>query len=244
MRSQAGRRGCKLDCGTYAWDLIKDSRVIRIGRRQYSMVEQLASSFDSIFETLEPKQTGHQFLIDFSHIQLHKHRASGLKFELAQWPEPDSVINAYLEWYQPTSEDLSFDLGAGCGISTYALSNLSRRVVAFEPDPQLRVILERNVQRHGMTNVVVAKESVSNLADLVSAFGVPAFCKMNLDQLAPEFWSHHSENWNAPGMHIAAHGKLALRERLVSLLNTAGAETGTNEAMGMLWARRASDALA
>ena len=238
MRFQAHRRGCQLHCGPYAWDLKKDSRVIRISRRQFASVGHLADQFDGLFKTLEASKAGSQTLLDFSRVHTHKYRVPGLTFELAQWPEPDASIEAYFEWYKPSPTDLVFDLGAECGVATCVLSHLTGSVVAFEPDANMRVILERNVARHKLTNVLLAKRSAASLAGLISVFGQPAFCRINLDQVAPEFLQNDARSWTSRPILLSAHSQSSnVRKRFNAFLNANGFETASNHLLGITWAR-------
>ena len=111
-------------------------------------------------------------------------------------------------------------MGAHCGVSTYEFSQLvgaNGRVVSFEPDPTSFALLQRNIERHGLTNVMalnvalagtrgVAKFSAEGtlgstltrhlpretvgsivsvqtitLADAFEGYGVPTFCKMDIE---------------------------------------------------------------
>ncbi len=241
LRVQAWAKGCKLHCGPYAWDLTKDSRIIRIGRNQFASVGYLASHFDRLFDTLLATNAGKHKMLDFSRIHLHTFRTPGLTFELAQWPEPEAVIEAYFEWYSPCSSDLVFDLGAECGVSTYVLSQNAAYVIAYEPEIRLRNILERNVFRHGLTNVTVAKETAStSLADLVTTYGPPAFCKVNLDQLTAGFMQTDWHAWSSLPVVFAARSESQnVCDRFAGFLEECGFETGSNSALGLTWARPA-----
>jgi hypothetical protein len=224
--------------------LEKDSRVIRIDRHQFANVENLANDFDGLFDCLVPVRAGSQELLDFSRIHMHEHRASGLKFEMSEWPDPDAVIEAYIEWYQPSNEDLVYDLGPGCGITSFALSNMARSVIAIESDARLRVILERNVERLGMTNVSVLRDAWTNLADLIKARGKPAYCKLNLDQIPIEFLQKDAEAWNGLGISFAGRSMSGgMRERFAGFFKDNGFETDSNPQLGVVRARPTTDAI-
>jgi predicted RNA methylase len=237
LRFEASRHRCTLRCGPYAWDLTKDTRVIRIAPRQFAGVGFLATQFDALFETLEAGAMGHQML-----LHLHKFRGSGLTFELGQWPQLDASIDDYIEWYQPRASDLVFDLGAEYGIATYDLAKLAGRVVAFEPEPRTRVILERNVNRLGLKNVAVAKDSIASFAELVELYGPPAFCKVNLDEVAPDFLSIEANAWTSHPIVFAAHSQSAgVRKRFAAFLLASGFETTSERSLGLVWARPGTD---
>jgi hypothetical protein len=239
LHFQAAMRGCKLQRGPYAWDLTKDARVIRIGRRQFASVGHLASHFDALFETLVASKTGRHVLLDFSRIHMHTYRASGVTFELAQWPEPEVTIESYFSWYQPRSSDLVFDLGAGCGVLTYILSGVTGNVIAFQPDARIRVILERNVVRHGLTNVTVTRDSIESLAELIGLYGQPVFCKVNLDEVTPAFLRTEAQAWTSLPIGFAAHSKSArVLSRFAAFLADNGFETVLDSSLGVLSGRQ------
>jgi hypothetical protein len=237
LRFQTARHGCHLRCGPYAWDLTKGSKVIRISRRQFPRVVDLAADFDDLFEALVPIKAGHQSILDFSRLQVHTFRSADVKFELAQWPEPDAAIDAYFEMYRPTSKDLVFDIGAECGVSTYVLSQFAGKVVAFEQELQLHSLLERNVARHSLAKVTVARENVPSLAELIRLYGAPAFCKVNLDHVAPRFLIQDAESWTSVPMYLAARtNSRRVRARFVSFLKNSGFDIAMDKELGMVWA--------
>jgi hypothetical protein len=234
----AARKGCHLKCGPYAWDLTKGARIIRLGRRQFASVGTLATDFDALFEALLAHDVGHQSMLDFSRLHVHTFRDSGLAFELAEWPEKDAPIDDYFDWFRPTPDDLVFDLGADCGVSTFMLSPLAKNVIAFQPNAGLRELLARNVARHQLTNVAVANEEVNSLAGLIRIYGKPQFCRVNLDQVAASFFAADAEEWIFQSIFLAARSDSRLvRWRFASFLKKAGFETASDHALGMVWAR-------
>lgn len=241
LHFQAWRHGCKLNCGPYAWDLTKDSRVIRIGRRQFSSIGHLAAQFDQLFETLAPAQAGGRGLLDFSRIHMHKYRATGRIFELARWPETDAAINACLARYKPQPDDLVFDLGAGSGLSTYRVSRVAPNVIAFERDANLHAIFERNIKRHALEKVRLAKASTESLAEMISAFGEPSFCRINLDHVPIEFLSMGASAWSdLPIQFSARSGHRSRLKQFSTLLRSQGFEVTIDKTAGVLWARKGS----
>jgi FkbM family methyltransferase len=48
-----------------------------------------------------------------------------------------------------------YDVGSNCGYYTVGMAPLAKRVYAFEPAPQVREVLERNIRRNGIENVTV-----------------------------------------------------------------------------------------
>jgi FkbM family methyltransferase len=105
-------------------------------------------------------------VIDFSTPGiLQTYANSGLKFQMASFPEEDDAIEGYFRWYTPKAGDTVFDFGAHCGVSTYYFSKLvgrAGRVIAFEPDPVNYSLLLLNIERHQLTNVTALQIAVSD----------------------------------------------------------------------------------
>jgi hypothetical protein len=238
LRLAAARQGCRLRCGPYAWDLTKDTRVIRLGRPQFDHVADLAERFDSLFETLVPQQAGRLSLLDFSHVHAHVYRTLGVPFELAAWPEADATIQSCFEYYDPKPTDLIFDVGAQCGVSTYVFSKVVASVVALETDARLRGVLKRNVERHRLSNVLVPKNGVASLTEMIAIFGDPVFCRLNLDHITPEFWEAYANAWAAAPIQFAAHGSSEnVVKRFDNFLNSTNFETCSDLSRGLVWGR-------
>jgi len=89
--------------------------------------------------------------------------SNGLEFEIPSMPEEAESAEAYFHYYKPKSGDLVFDIGAYCGTFTRELSlavGPTGRVIAFEPDSLNFELLQRNIARHGLANVVTVKAAV------------------------------------------------------------------------------------
>ena len=71
-----------------------------------------------------------------------------------------AVSEKLINTVRPT--DVIFDVGAWIGPYTLLLSKLARSVVAFEPCPTSRKILEENLERNGVTNVTVVGLALSD----------------------------------------------------------------------------------
>jgi len=200
--------------------LRKEKHVIILSQHHFVYASDMAANFDLYFSPLVPELRDGLEILDYSRpgkLQTYK---SGLQFEMASFPEEEEAIEEYFKWYKPKAGDLVFDMGAHCGVSTYHFSKLvgnEGKVVAFEPDPVNCEILKRNIERHGLTNVIVEsaaiagkagtlgfnsegsigssltsvlqRESVGSvvmveaitLADAFERFGVPAFCKIDIE---------------------------------------------------------------
>jgi FkbM family methyltransferase len=206
--------------GGVVW-LRKGERAVVLAPRHFAYVEEITEKFDLYYTPLVPELRDGLEVLDYSQPgRLQTYRRSGLQFEMASFPEEEEAIEEYFRWYRPQAGDLVFDVGAHCGVSTYHLSKLvgpEGRVIAFEPDPVNFAILKRNIDRHGLANVVtenaamastagglafnaegtigsslvslLQRESVGEtvtvnaltLGDAFARWGVPAFCKIDIE---------------------------------------------------------------
>jgi FkbM family methyltransferase len=153
--------------GNAIW-LHKDNRVMILAAQHFVYCADMAEKFELYFAPLVPQERDGLFVLDYSRPgTLQTYKKSGLQFEMASFPEEEEAIEEYFRWYRPKEGDLVFDMGAHCGVSTYHLSKLvgsSGRVVCFEPDPINFEILNRNIERHGLTNVVAENAAISGEA--------------------------------------------------------------------------------
>ena len=145
--------------------LRKDTRVMILAQRHFIYVVDMAEKFDLYFSPLVPEVRDGLLVLDFSRPGIvQRYARSGLEFEMASFPEEEEAIEEYFKWYRPKSGDLVYDMGAHCGVSTYALSKLvgvEGRVVCFEPDPGNFAILKRNIERHGLGNVTALNAAIA-----------------------------------------------------------------------------------
>ena len=155
-RRRCAAFGVELEFSSTAVDIVNGSRIIRISPKNWLYAPSIASSFDAYFGQVEPTPDGDSLLVDYSGPRLQKYRSSGLEFEINSFPEEDSAIEDYFHWYHPMEGDVVFDLGAYCGVSTYAFSKRvgeSGHVYSFEPDASSFALLLRNIDRHRLQNV-------------------------------------------------------------------------------------------
>ena len=240
LRLAAARHGCTLRCGPYAWDLIKGTRVIRLGRKQYDHVGDMAERFDVLFDTLVPQQAGRLSLLDFSHVHAHVYRTLGVPFELAHWPEADATIQSYFHYYEPARDDLIFDLGAQFGVSSYVFSKVAGTVIALESDLRIRGFLKRNVERHNLANVVITNRPIVSLTEMIAIYGDPTFCRVNLDEVPLEFLETFADAWAATYIQFAAHSNSEARlKQFDAFLNRTSFETCSDFSLGLVWGRHA-----
>jgi FkbM family methyltransferase len=145
--------------------LRKGEGAMILAPRHFVYAETLAGQFDLYFAPMVPQPRDGVMVVDYSRTgNLQRYAKSGLEFEMASFPEEEDAILEYFEWYRPQPGDLVFDVGAHCGVSTYHLSRLvgpQGKVVAFEPDPLNFELLRRNVERHGLSNVILKNAALA-----------------------------------------------------------------------------------
>ena len=266
--------------------LHRDDQVMVLALKHLLYAGDMAERFDLYFSPLVPElREGLQVLNYSEPGRLQTYRSSGLQFEMASFPEEEEAIEEYFRWYRPQPGDLVFDLGAHCGVSTYALAKLvgaEGRVVAFEPDPVNFAILQRNLERHGLRNVIaenvaiagtagrlafssegtigstllstlVGRETVGSmvmvealtLGDAYARWGVPAFCKIDIEgaeievlNASSELLRSHRTNFALDTNHPMANGELT-SGRVETILRGNGYEVAS-EANPLMttWARK------
>ena len=166
-------RGVRLHFCNGQIDVVRDRAVIRLAARHLAYVPDVAHNFDRYFTQVEPIEDGDRMLVDFSQPRLHRYRGSGLQFEFTSLVEEIDALDGYFRWYTPQPGDTVFDIGAYCGASVYRLSTLvgtTGKVVAFEPDPLNFQLLERNLARHGVSNVVSVAAAVADYTGTAAFF--------------------------------------------------------------------------
>jgi FkbM family methyltransferase len=164
MRIACARHGARLSFAGDRIDVSKDKRTIRIALRHFAYAQDMSCYFEDYFGQIEPMRAEGRLIVDYSHPQLHRYVASGLEFELSSFAEEVAAIESYFLWYRPKPGDIIFDLGAYCGVSSYYFSQLvgsTGKVYAFEPDPLNFSLLQRNIARHSLTNVVAVQVAIS-----------------------------------------------------------------------------------
>jgi FkbM family methyltransferase len=165
------RNSCGLHRDGETYVLKRGVRQIRISRKHLLYSIDTARHFDTYFSQIIPEQKGGQLEANYSEPRLHT-LANGLQFELSSMPEETSALNAYFRFHRPEPGDTVFDIGAYCGVFTFALSQAvgpQGKVIAFEPDPLNFASLRRNIARHRLSNVTLAQIAVSD-ADGIAAF--------------------------------------------------------------------------
>ena len=137
-------------------DVCVGNRIIRISDKHFPYAADMTANFETYFSQVNPEQQGPNQVVDYSAPRLQRY-ANRLAFEIASMPEETEQFESYFRWYRPKAGDTVFDMGAYCGVSTYLFSKCvgaSGRVFAFEPDPTSYSLLQKNIARHQLDNVV------------------------------------------------------------------------------------------
>lgn len=103
---------------------------------------------------------------------LYWFKANDLRL-LIEWPTGLARQIYYNEVYHPETvaylkenlspSDICVDVGANIGYLTIIMAQKASLVIAFEPDPQLREIMRRNLKANNINNVIVRHEAVSDI---------------------------------------------------------------------------------
>lgn len=144
--------------------LVKGHEMVLIGLRDTISIPFLVHQWSVFFATLQGTWRDGYRVLDFSKPGLHCYRRSGLCFFMPSIAE-DDCMEAYLDSYRLRPGDCVWDVGAYAGLTAYWFAKMvgpNGRVFAFEPDDTNYEFLLRNIQRHGMKNVVPVKVALSD----------------------------------------------------------------------------------
>ena len=70
-------------------------------------------------------------------------------------PHTSKLITAFSNKYTRRGEDNAIDVGANIGMTSILMSSLYRNVYSFEPAPGTYSLLEENIKRNNITNIVL-----------------------------------------------------------------------------------------
>jgi FkbM family methyltransferase len=138
---------------------------MRLARHHFAYCVDMAARFDIYYSVVEAHTENGLKVVDYSAPRLQRYCKSGIEFELASFPEEQDSIDDYFRWYTPSPGDIVFDVGAHCGVSSFEFSRRvgpSGHVFAMEPDPINFALLQRNIQRHNLTNVTALQIAMSD----------------------------------------------------------------------------------
>jgi FkbM family methyltransferase len=166
MRFRCRRASLKFSDGKV--DISIGNRTIRIAGKHFPYAADMTASFDIYFSQVTSENEGMSQVVDYSGPKL-QHYPNGLAFEIASMPEESEALGSYLHWYRPKAGDTVFDMGAYCGVSTHFFSKCvgpTGKVFAFEPDPINYQLLQKNIARHALDNVVTLPFAVAGKSAL------------------------------------------------------------------------------
>jgi len=144
--------------------IAKSDRVIVLDKSQYVQVPFMMEYFELYFDTFVEQESDGSRVLNFSAPGFHRYRKHDIGFYFPSIPEEDSM-DAYTHWYRPKPGDTVWDAGAHAGASVCFLSRLvgdTGKVVAFEPDDLCYGFLEKNIELHGLKNVVTVRKALSD----------------------------------------------------------------------------------
>ena len=164
LLSASGRaKGFRVAFTEDSISVAKAAREIDLPLNHYLEVPIVMECFDDFFRSIEAKTQDGREVLDFANPGLHVYKRDGVGFYFPGLPEEDSM-DAYTHWYQPGPGDVVWDAGAHAGATSYFLAKAvgpQGKVYAFEPDEANYQYLLRNIELHGLTNVVAVKKALS-----------------------------------------------------------------------------------
>lgn len=94
---------------------------------------------------------------------LKKHQIRLNKRKSQHYLVSSSILDRIIRKAEPSVNDTILDIGAGIGTLTIPLSEMARKVVAIEQDPQIASILRERLEEKGITNVDVLEGDATRL---------------------------------------------------------------------------------
>jgi len=94
---------------------------------------------------------------------LKKHQIRLNKRKSQHYLVNSSILDRIIRKAEPSVNDTILDIGAGIGTLTIPLSEMARKVVAIEQDPQIASILRERLEEKGITNVDVLEGDATRL---------------------------------------------------------------------------------
>lgn len=164
LRFHARRQGYQIDFHDSCITLRKAGCVMVLNKAQYVQVPVMLECYDLYFNTIDGETIDGSKVLNFSKPNLHRYTNSQVAFYFPSVPE-DDVMNAYTYSYRPQPGDVVWDAGAHAGATSYFLAQMvgpSGRVYAFEPDDSNYEYLMKNVEMHGLKNIVPVKKAITN----------------------------------------------------------------------------------
>jgi FkbM family methyltransferase len=164
LRIHAKRYGFQLGFSSSGIEVRRENRSLLLNNLQFIQVPIMMECFDLFFATIRAAPVNGCNRLDFSKPGLHEYTQRGVSLYFPSVPE-DDVMDAYTKEYKPREGDIVWDVGAHAGATSYFLSELvgpTGRVYAFEPDEYNYAYLIKNLEMHGLSNVVPIKKALSS----------------------------------------------------------------------------------
>lgn len=162
------KHGCKIYYKNDKVEVLRDNRKIVLSLDQKVYLGDIITNFDRFFDSVVSVKVGGLKLVDFSTVKEHTLSDSGVSFFFSSLAEGEWPMKGYLAGYSPKGGDVVFDCGAYCGVSTYFFSKLvgkTGKVYAFEPDDMNYDVLLKNIEKHGLNNVIPVKKGMYSKRD-------------------------------------------------------------------------------
>jgi FkbM family methyltransferase len=140
----------------------KGTSVLRVANGALYMVPYMMKYFDTYFRSFEASDVEGLRVLDFSRPAFHRYIKTKTRFFFPSIPE-EEFGEEYTCCYHPGPGENVFDLGANAGATTYWLSKAvgdTGKVFAFEPDECNYQYLLKNIEHHGLRNIVPIRKAI------------------------------------------------------------------------------------
>ena len=212
----------------------KGSAVIRVSKAAVSMVPYMLRYFDLYFNSFDATAEGNFRVLDFSKPAFHRYTHAGVGFHFPSIPE-EEFGEEYTRLYQVKPGDVVFDIGANAGATSWFFSQMvgpKGKVYSFEPDELNYEYLVKNIEHHGLTNVMPIKKAVSDHTGL-AAFQMHGTLASGLAELVA--YGVEGATHSVPTVTLAdACGELSIIPNFIKM-DVEGAETSIiSQSLGFL----------
>lgn len=152
-------------CAASGWRAQITGAAIRVTRENRELVCRLDDCFHLLrvdFDYLAARSfselIGGKEVSDMRSPAWYRVSLSERRVRLRSMRDVEPVVEGYLAHRRPHAGETVFDVGAYAGEFTIVASECvgpAGRVIAFEPDPENRILLERNLAEYGLGNVTI-----------------------------------------------------------------------------------------
>jgi FkbM family methyltransferase len=172
FRLQALMHGFQMKRADGKISLTRGRHKMILSARHPMLVPFAVHTWAMFFDSVEGAERDGWTVLDFSQPGLHRYRKSGLSFHFPSFAE-DDCMDAYTAAYAPKGGDVVWDVGAHAGTTAYFLAQMvgpEGKVYAFEPDETGYEFLLRNIEKHGLLNVIPVKAALSSTTGTASFY--------------------------------------------------------------------------